>query len=510
MDLLSTTSSLYETYTNRLQEIADIRYATALLQWDQETYMPPGSIATRSRQIATLSELAHVKFTEPATGELIDTLLSRADLTAEQQANLVLSSYDFAQQGKLPAGYVRELSETISHAFTHWTEARKNNSFPVFAPWLEKLVTLKKKEAALLGYTNHPYDALLNQYERGCTTQLLDQLFAKLQPALGKLIETIRQEPQVDDAILLQPYPEEQQWAFSLELLEKMGYDFQFGRQDKAAHPFTINFSSDDVRITTRVREDDISYMTWSTIHELGHALYELGLPKQQYGLPLGEAASLGIHESQSRLWENNIGRSQSWCACFFPVLREYFPKQLNGYSSEDLFRAINKVQPSLIRTEADELTYHFHIMIRYEVEKALIEGSLEVAEVPAFWKERYRHYLGVTVPDDANGCLQDVHWSHGSFGYFPTYSLGSIYAAQFYATLRKQVPKIEKFLQEGDFSVVKNWLSDNIYIHGRRYTSEELCKRITGKGIDPEDFMQYASAKYRFIYAYKLEGITL
>jgi carboxypeptidase Taq len=510
MDQLTTTSTLYEAYKNRIQEIADIRYATALLQWDQETYMPPGSISTRSRQIATLSELAHARFTESVTGDLLTNLLERKDLTEEQRANLELSHYDYQQQVKLPSGFVRELSETISNAFNHWANARKNNSFSLFAPWLEKLVTLKRKEAELLGYERHPYDALLNQYERGCTTELLDQLFSRLKPALARLLAEIKQQPQVEDRILKQHFPEEQQWAFSMELLEKMGYNFHFGRQDKAAHPFTINFSSEDVRITTRIREDDISYMTWSTIHELGHALYELGLPDNQYGLPLGEAASLGIHESQSRLWENNIGRSLAWCTHFFPILKTYFPEQLEPYAPEDLFRAINKVQPSLIRTEADELTYHFHIIIRYEVEKALVEGSLEVNAVPAFWKERYQHYLGIDVPDDANGCLQDVHWSHGSFGYFPTYSLGSIYAAQFYASLVKEVSKLEKLLQEGEFEIVKNWLSDNVYIHGRKYTSEELCKRITGKGIDPNDFMQYARDKYRFIYAYKLEGIIL
>lgn len=510
MDVLRSTSALYQQYVNRLREIADIRYASALLQWDQETYMPEGGIETRSRQIATLTEIAHTKFTDPATGDLLRKLLEQSGLEEDEQENIRLSLYDYEQQAKLPASFVRELSETVSQSFNAWLAARKENNFFLFATWLEKLVALKQREAEFLGYEEHPYNALLNQYERGCTTALLDSLFSRLTVPLKQLITDISEKVQVDDQFLHQFFPADRQWAFSMDLLEKMGYDLQHGRQDKAAHPFTINFSSEDVRITTRISEQDLSFMTWSTIHELGHALYEQGLPGKQYGLPLGEAASLGIHESQSRLWENNIGRSLSWCSFFLPVLQAYFPDQLKTCEPKDLFRAINKVEPSLIRTEADELTYHFHIIIRYEVEKALIEGSLKVTDLPAFWAARYHHYLGISVPDDNNGCLQDVHWSHGSFGYFPTYSLGSLYASQIFEALKKELPEFEKFLQNGQFEIIKNWLSTNIYIHGRKYTSEELCHRITGKGLEPADFMQYARDKYRFIYAYKQEGIEL
>lgn len=510
MDSPRSNSLLYQDYVKRLQEIADIRYATAVLQWDQETYMPEGGIDTRSRQIATLTEMAHSRFVDPATAEILNQLSDHPELDENQQANIRLSKYDYDQQVKLPAAFVREQSETVSQSFNAWLAARKENNYGIFAPWLQKLVQLKQREADLLGYEGHPYNALLNQYERGCTTALLDELFSRLSPPLRQLIDEIGARPQVEDQFLHQHFPADKQWEFSMDLLEKMGYDFRHGRQDKAAHPFTINFSSEDVRITTRVDEQDLSYMTWSTIHELGHALYEQGLPRNEYGLPLGEAASLGIHESQSRLWENNIGRSLSWCRYFFPIMQQYFPQQFSGVGAEDLFRAINKVRPSLIRTEADELTYHFHIIIRYEVEKALIEGSLKVEDLPAFWADRYRHYLGIEVPDDRVGCLQDVHWSHGSFGYFPTYSLGSLYAAQFSEALGRALPNFEKLLQTGEFLPIRDWLSKNIYIHGRKYTSEELCKRITGKGLDPADFMQYARAKFRFIYAYKQEGIEL
>ncbi|MBC6490302.1 carboxypeptidase M32 [Flavihumibacter stibioxidans] len=510
MDLTATTETLYERYVAELQQIADIRYAVALLQWDQETYMPVSGAAARSRQVATLSEMAHSRFTSSTFGELLAELMQRPDLTPQQSANLHLSHYDFEQQARVPASFVRTISETVSRSFHAWMDARKANDFNIFAPVLEELVTLKKEEADLLGYDKHPYNALLNQYERGCTTELLDNTFGTLQPPLKALLDKIAACPQVDDRLLKQYFPEQDQWQFSMDLLEKMGYDLDAGRQDKAEHPFTINFSSQDVRITTRIDEQDLGNMTWSTIHELGHALYEQGLPAGQYGLPLGEAASLGIHESQSRFWENNIGRSLPWCQYFLPHLQKYFPSQLGNSSPEHFFRAINKVYPSLIRTEADELTYHFHVIIRYELEKALIGGELSVKDIPAFWGERYNHYLGIRVPDDRRGCLQDVHWSHGSFGYFPTYSLGSLYAAQFFGQLKKEFPDMDEITRQGKFNIALEWLRGRIHQYGRQYTSEELCKNLTGEGINIDHFMQYVTEKYRFIYSFQPEGDAL
>jgi carboxypeptidase Taq len=510
MPQLTTSETLYSQYVFELQQIADIRYAVALLQWDQETFMPVSGAAFRSRQIATLSETAHIRFTSASFGALLAEVSASEGLTPAQRANITLSQYDFEQAVKLPSAFVRKISETTSIAYNAWIEARKANDFKVFSPSLQALVTLKKQEAGLLGYADHPYDALLNQYERACTTKILDAAFAQLVPPLQRLLQKIGLANQVDDAVLKQFYPQQEQWHFGMQLLEKMGYDLSAGRQDRSEHPFTINFNSKDVRITTRVDEQDISNMTWSTIHELGHALYEQGLPEEQYGLPLGDYASLGIHESQSRLWENNVGRSLGWSRAFLPLFDQYFPNQFEGVTPTALYKAINQVKPSLIRTEADELTYHFHVIIRYELEKALIGGSLLVEDIPQFWADAYQKYLGIAVPDDKNGCLQDVHWSHGSFGYFPTYSMGSLYAAQFYAAAEKEIPGLEKEIEAGQFSNLLNWLRKNIHMHGRRYTSEELCSRVTGEGINSRHFMQYVSNKYRFIYAFQMEEVVL
>ncbi len=501
------TNFTYQRYVQWMRGVADLRYANAVLQWDQETYMPEAGADRRSGQIATLSELAHRLFTEPQRAGELAALMADGSLDEKQRRNVSLTSEDFEQQARLPGEFVRTMSETVSRSFQAWMNARKANSFSVFAPLLNQLVDLKKREADYLGWQDHPYNALLNQYEKGCTVALLDKTFSQLRSPLMALLAKIAARPQVSEEIVQQSFPEQKQWAFSMELLQKMGFDFNAGRQDKSAHPFTTNFSARDVRITTRIDPDDLSNMTYSTIHELGHAFYEQGLPDDQYGLPLGEFTSLGIHESQSRLWENNVGRSLAWCRCFFPLIAKHFPSQCKHTGAETFYRAVNRVQPSFIRTEADELTYHFHVMIRYELEKALMEGLLKVEEIPAYWNEAYKKYLGITVTDDRTGCLQDVHWSHGSFGYFPTYSLGSLYAAQFYAAAQKAIPELEKQLLAGNFSLLLNWLRREIHIHGRFFTSEELCRRATGTTLNIDWFMQYVNEKYRFIYAFEEEA---
>jgi carboxypeptidase Taq len=288
-----------------------------------------------------------------------------------------------------------------------------------------------------------------------------------------------------------------------MELLEALGYDFEAGRQDLAEHPFTINFNSFDVRITTRIDEGNPSGMIWSSIHELGHALYEQGLPPSEYGLPLSEAASISIHESQSRLWENHVGRSLAFCEYILPVLRKYFPEQVKDVSALEFFKAINKVKTSLIRTEADELTYHFHVMIRYQIEKKLFDGSMKVRDIPTYWNELYKDYLALDVPDQKQGCLQDVHWSHGSFGYFPTYSLGSLYGAQFFAEASNSIQDLDAGIRMGQVGALLQWLRNEVYVHGRFYTSEELSKKICGKGLDTSHFMDYLLAKYKLIYEF-------
>jgi carboxypeptidase Taq len=484
-----------------MQKIADIKYSAAVLEWDQETYLPPKGASARSRQLASLSEIAHEGLTAPGLGDLLQELYQRADLEDDQRRNVELSLEDYNKQTKFSPAFIRRLSETSSRSFHSWIRARAANSFSLFKDDLQDLVALKKEEAGLAGYEHHPYNALLDNFEKGCTTSLLDQVFSTVRLPLKDLLDRIASRPQVDDSFLHDNYPRNLQWDFGIDIIRQLGFDFEAGRQDLSEHPFTTSFNAHDVRITTRIDENNFSHMTWSCIHETGHALYEQGLPPQYYGLPLGEFTSLGIHESQSRLWENNVGRSLAWWKTIYPRLQTIFPKPFGGVSAELFYKAINKVTPSLIRTEADEVTYHFHVMIRYELEKRLIEGSLAVADIPAWWKENYAAWLGVDVPDDRRGCLQDVHWSHGSFGYFPTYSLGSFYAAQFFKAAVNQDVNIQQAISKGNTAPLLAWLRTHIHRHGRRYPSEQLCQIATGKSLDIQFFLDYLRNKYVIIY---------
>jgi carboxypeptidase Taq len=495
------TKQLYNEYVTRMRKVADLRYSSALLQWDQETYLPVKGAPIRGQQIATLSELGHELFIASGFGDLLAELNQRSDLGKTERRNIELSLYDYLKLKKIPSEFVREMSETVNRSFHSWIEARKQNDFNYFAPDLHKLIQLKKQEASLLGYLDTPYDAFLNDHDKGTNTRLLDKVFDEIRSPLLDILAGIMRQPQVNDQFLAQFYPKQKQWDFGMELLKELGYDLEAGRQDLSEHPFTVNFNSQDVRITTRIDENDLSNMTWSCIHELGHALYEQGLPAEMYGLPLGEAASYSIHESQSRLWENHVGRSFAFWKKYLPLAQSYFPEQLNGVSVEHFYRGINKVQPSFIRTEADELTYHFHIMIRYELEKKLFEGALQTNDIPAFWNEQYRKYLDVKVPDDKTGCLQDVHWSHGSFGYFPTYSLGSFYAAQFYHFAADSVASQGVNNGIPDYRAILEWLRQQIHQYGRMYTSEELCGLVCGRPLDINYFISHLLDKYQKIY---------
>lgn len=501
MVLIKSSADLYTEYETRMRKIADVKNAAAVLQWDQETYLPSKGAAFRGQQMATLSEIAHEWMTDAGLGDLLHTLRQRNDLPEDQQKNISLSLEDYDKQTRFTPAFVRQLSEASSRSFHSWIKARSANSFALFEPDLAALLELKKQEADLAGYEHHPYNALIDQYEKGATVTLLDHTFDQVRPRLKELLDRIREKPSPDDSFLRGDYPKQQQWDFGMEIIRSLGFDFEAGRQDLSEHPFTTSFNPRDVRITTRVDARDFSHMTWSCIHETGHALYEQGLPEQYYGLPLGEFASLSIHESQSRLWENNVGRSAGWWQHWFPILQKAFPEPLKGVTATRFYKGINKVTPSLIRTEADEVTYHFHVMIRYELEKNLIDGSLPVSGIPSWWKDRYAQYLGVSVPDDRQGCLQDVHWSHGSFGYFPTYSLGSFYAAQLLATATSRQQGLQEEISQGNTSRLLDWLRKEVHRHGRRYTSEELCQHITGETLNIQYFLDYLWGKYNNIY---------
>lgn len=498
---MSVTRSRYEAYVQQMRKIADIKKSAELLQWDQETYMPKNAAAIRGQQIATLTETAHHMFSADDFGNLLEELANAADLNENEAHNIQLTREDYLKNKKYTSSFVRNLSEQVNRSFHAWIQARQANDFKIFEKELEKLVQLKRQESEILGYENHPYEAHLNEYEKGCTTRFLDEIFGSILPFLNGLLVKIQNKQQLEDDFLRQHYPQKQQWEWGMQLLKQIGFDFESGRQDISEHPFTTSFGPTDVRLTTRIDEHDFANMTWSCIHEAGHGLYEQGLPIEQYGLPLGEFCSLGIHESQSRLWENNVGRSHSFWAHYFPQLQQYFPQQLNQVSLKTFYEGINRITPGYIRTEADEITYHFHVYIRYELEKKLFEGSLNTSDIPAFWNEMYKKYLGIEVPDDKAGCLQDVHWSHGSFGYFPTYSLGSFYAAQFYYQINETHPELDAMITHGDTSKIKAWMQQYIYPYGRKYKSDDLCRRATGEALNTQYFKDYLLLKYGNIY---------
>lgn len=497
---MASTKKLYEEYKAKMYRIADVRNANAVLQWDQETYLPKKGSAIRGKQLSTLSELAHQLFSEEKLGNLLNELAGREDMSISEKRNIKLTLEDYQKNKKYSSEFVRKLSDQVSRSFHSWIEARRQNSFSFFEKDLTVLIELKKQETDILGYKGHPYNALLNEFEKGATVQLIDNIFSALLPKLKEIISKISAKPQVDDSFLYQHFPKQQQWEWGMYLLKELNFDFDAGRQDISEHPFSTSFNSNDVRITTRITENDFGSMTWSCIHEAGHALYEQGLPLDQYSLPSGEACSYSIHESQSRLWENNVGRSRNFWSHYLKELQKIFPQQLKAINLDQFYRGINKVQPSLIRTEADEITYHFHVNIRYELEKRLIEGSLSVNEIPHYWKQQYKSLMDVEVQDDKTGSLQDVHWSHGSFGYFPTYSLGSFYAAQFFSAAKKEL-NLDAQISNGDFSDLLGWLREHIHSKGRTYTSEEICIQVTGKPLQIEDFTDYILQKYKLIY---------
>jgi len=499
----------YDKYVALMGKIADLSHATGLMHWDTEIYLPKGASAMRSRQIATLSGIVHEQFTGTEMGRLLDTLVGDESLSPEEARNVELTKRDFDKEVKLSKDFVEKLSAAQSKAFVNWVKARKADDFAIFKDSLSHVVTLRREEASIRGIVDEPYDTLLDLYEPGLTTAELEPVFREARDGIVPLIRQISEHEQPDKTFLHTHYGKDAQWDFGIDILKAMGYDFDRGRQDVSAHPFTIKLSPTDVRVTTRIDENDFLNMTWSCIHEGGHALYEQGLPQDQYGLPLGQSASLAIHESLSRLWENHIGRSKVFWSHWLPKLKERFPDNLKGIDLDTFYRGINTIAPNLIRTEADELHYHLHVIIRYEIERACINGDLEVRDIAETWNRKYKEYMNVDVPSAADGVLQDVHWSHASFGYFPTYTLGSFYAAQFFSAAQSQLPDLESGVRAGDTGQLLKWLRENIHVHGRMYDPKDLCIRISGKPLDVRDYLNYARSKFSRIYALESQGIS-
>jgi len=493
---------LLETMKDRLGEVLDLQAAIALLHWDQEVYMPPKGAAARGRQLATLSGLAHRLFTSEEIGALLKDFLAAPEVHGADTRRMAEEAlYDYEHAVKLPEAFVQRSAEEQSKAYEAWMAARQDSDFSRFAPHLETLTALLREKAEYLGYEESPYDALLGEYERGMTAARLRTIFGELAVQQSALVEQIQNAAPPRFEWLEQEWDETAQWELTLRVLRDMGFDFEAGRQDKSVHPFTTNFDLADVRITTRLNRRELFSALTGSIHEGGHALYEQGFREEDRRTWLAQAPSLGIHESQSRLWENMIGRSLPFWRRYTPLLREAYPGQLDAVVPADIYRAINHVQPSLIRVEADECTYNLHIILRFEIEVELIEGALRVADVPEVWNLKMKQYLGIEPPNDALGCLQDIHWSRGSMGYFPTYALGNLYAAQLFEKIREELPDLEEQIEKGDFTPLRAWLRGHVHRVGRRLTAPEIVRQATGREPDAAAFLRYLRGKYGPLY---------
>ncbi len=498
------TNDKLATLKTRLAEIADLHATGALLGWDQETYMPDGGAAERAEQLATVEKIAHEKFTADEIGVLLDDLRSLADqldYESDDAALLRVTRRDYEKSRKLPTELVVELSRATSHGVEAWKKARATNDFAHFRPFLEKIVELTIQKGEALGYEENIYDALLDDFEPDMRVSQINPIFQQVKDATVPLVEKVAAQPPIDDSFLHQYFDPQKQWEFGLAVVKDYGYDFTRGRQDKSAHPFTTSFGVGDVRITTRILDDYLPSALFSSLHEAGHGLYEQGIAPSLARTPLRDGTSLGVHESQSRMWENVVGRSLGFWQHYYPQLQKTFPEQLGNVPLTDFYRAINKVTPSLIRVEADEVTYNLHIFIRFELEQDLLAGRLKVADLPDAWNEKYRAYLGITPDSDANGVMQDIHWSSGLIGYFPTYSLGNILSMQFFNKMIADNPAIPAEIAEGKFDTVLGWLRENIHRHGRKFTPTELIARVTGGGIDAQPYINYITEKYSAIY---------
>jgi carboxypeptidase Taq len=498
-------SRVYDELMQRIRETALLASCAELLGWDEETYLPPAGVANRSKQLALLAGLQHQRATDPRVGELLAEVEGSnwiTDPESPEAVNVRELRRRFDRQVRVPRQLVQELARTTSLAQQEWAIARRHADFKRFRPWLEKIVQLKRHEADCLGYEANPYHALLEEYEPGARADQIATLFEALGRELGPLANMLtgsRRRPDV--SIVRRPYPIDRQRQFAEMAAAAVGFDFSRGRLDTAIHPFAGSVGPDDCRLATRYEPDSFSEGFFSTLHEVGHGLYEQGINAEHYGTPIGEVASLGIHESQSRLWENAVGRSRSFWEYFFPRARCLFPKALGDVDLDAFHFAVNHVERSPTRVGADEVTYNLHILIRFELEQALLTGNLPAADLPAAWNEAYGHHLGLIPPNDALGCLQDGHWAAGMIGYFPTYTLGNVFAAQLFARARMDLPDLDTQFAAGQFAGLRGWLRQAVYQHGRCYPAHQLIARATGEPADHRTLVQALKQKYGELY---------
>ncbi len=490
----------------RVQEFSDLQNTLALLAWDQQVKMPHEANQVRGPQLATLQAIAHERLIVPRIGELLQTLEARVKGSSytDTDRGLVRQTrrlYD--QATKLPTAFVKELTEVTAETWGAWEKSKPANDFASFAPYLQKLVALKRQEAEYYGYQGSPYNALLDQFEPGMTLETLTPILNRVREATIDLLRRIQASGSaIDTSVLHGAFDADKQMRLCDALLKQMGYRFEAGRMDVSSHPFTTSFGSPyDVRLTTRVDPEYFPMALMAAIHEGGHAVYEQGSDPALARTVLAGGASMGMHESESRLWENYIGRSVPFWQHHFGLLREHFPEAFANRTVEELARALSAVKPSLIRVEADEVTYNLHIIIRFELEQALFNGEIEVTDLPRLWNQKYQEYLGITPPTDTLGVLQDIHWSSGSFGYFPTYTLGNLYGAQIYYTLRREFPDYDTRLASEGTGFILNWLREHMYAYGQVYTPAELARKVTGEELNPEYFVKYANEKYGALY---------
>ncbi|MBX3117540.1 MAG: carboxypeptidase M32 [Fimbriimonadaceae bacterium] len=492
-----------ETITNLKSRLADINAlnaATAVLDWDQQTYMPKGGGEARGAHVGLLGRMAHELMTSDEMGKLLEAAASEVTPGSDDAAMVRISKRDYDLATKIPSKLVEEKMRLSSEAHEHWVQARANNDFASFAPILEKMFDISRQEAEYLGYKDHIYDALLDQYEEGATAAEVRSMFDSLKGPLVDLVKAIKDSPnQIDDSRLYGNWDVDKQRQFTEKIVQAVGFSFDRGRQDIAPHPFCTNFSVNDVRLTTRYK-DYIGSAIFGSLHEAGHGMYEQGSPTAWDRTPLAGGVSLGVHESQSRTWENIVGRSKAFWKRYLPDLQATF-SELTAFNIDTWYRTINKVEPSFIRVEADEVTYNLHILVRFEMECDLLEQKLAIKDIPEAWNQKYKDYLGITPETDSVGCLQDVHWSGALIGYFPTYSMGNLLSYQIWNCLRKDVGDTDALMEEGKFEPILTWLQEKIYLQGSKYPPRELIMKVTGKPMGSEDYMTALTAKYSEIY---------
>jgi carboxypeptidase Taq len=500
-----TPQQAYEQLLKTLKEVAVVGSTAELLGWDERVNLAPKGREGRAEQLSTMARMTHEMFTSPRVGELLGTLES-SDLVTQKYSDVEVNvretrrAYDRAT--KLPPELVEELARTASLGEAAWIEARKKSDFKMFLPWLTRQVELKRQQAKCYGYTSHIYDALLDDYEPHAKTEEVKQVFAAFRPKLVALIQKVVTSPKkAPKEILRRHYPKPQQEKFGLEASRAIGFDSEGGRLDISVHPFCSSIGRGDTRMTTRYDEHDLGNSLFSVLHETGHAMYEQGLDPKHWGTPRGRAVSLGIHESQSRMWENLVGRSRAFWTFMMPKARAAFPDALKDAKEDDFVFAVNSIESSLIRTEADEATYNLHIMLRFEFEQAMLTGDLKPADVAAAWNERMMKDLNIKVPNDAQGCLQDTHWAAGLIGYFPTYSLGNMYAAQFFEKAKQDLGDLDAMFAKGEFKPLLDWLRKNIHTKGMTYPPRELVKQVTGSDLSPEPLLKHLSRKASEFY---------